>query len=43
MKKNEPQFSAFVTVSKSIVSMLSSLFFNNASKEFQRLKKFISK
>lgn len=42
MKRNEPQFSAFVTVSKSIVAMLSSLFFNNSSKDFQRLKNFIA-
>lgn len=43
MKRNEPQFSAFVTISKSIVAMLRSLFFNNSSKDFKRLKDFIPK
>ena len=42
MKRNEPQFSGFVTVAKSIVAFLSSLFFNNSSKDFQRLKNFIA-
>jgi hypothetical protein len=42
MKRNVPQFSAFVTVAKSIVGLLSSLFFNNSSKDFQRLKNFIA-
>ena len=42
MKRNESQFSAFVTVAKSIVALLSSLFFNNSSKDFQRLKNFIA-
>lgn len=42
MKKNQPQQSAFASVTKSIVTMLSSLFFNNSSKDFQRLKNFIA-
>jgi len=42
MKRSQPQFSGFVTVSKSIIALLSSLFFNNSSKDFQRLKNFIA-
>lgn len=42
MKRNETQFPAFVTVAKSIIAMLSSLFFNNTSKDFKRLKNFIA-
>jgi hypothetical protein len=39
MKRNEPPFSAFA---KAIVALLSSLFFNNSNKDFQRLKNFIA-
>lgn len=42
MKRNENPPSAFTTVAKSIVTMLSSLFFNDSSKDFQRLKNFIA-
>jgi hypothetical protein len=42
MRKNEPNQLSLALVAKSIASAFSSLFFNNSSRDFQRLKNFIA-
>jgi hypothetical protein len=43
MRKNEPNNQlTFASFAKSITSALNSLFFNNSSRDFQRLKNFIA-
>jgi hypothetical protein len=42
MKKNEPNQSTLLVMAKSIAALFNSLFFNDSSKDFQRLKNFIA-
>ena len=42
MKKNEPNQLTISAFAKSIAMLFNSLFFNDSSKEFQRLKNFIA-
>lgn len=42
MKRNEPNQSAFSTMTKFIRVFFNSLFFHDSDREFQRLKNFIA-